>query len=131
MITKDFFSIDIEIDGFENELQNHLMANEYQFTLKWTQGKAIALLNASLQVGRKKINLLNQPYSDNDGTINIPLGLIEGNIIRVYFRVYAITTVPKMKAFLIDKTNRKIVKKNPATSATKKLTKGEIWNSKV
>jgi len=131
MISTQLFSINFESDDFEKEIETSLNSNRFSLLIRCTRGKKLFLLDAILKIGRKEIDIVPKPISVETGLIRISLGHIPASNFKVYFRMYSVEKVSKVKVFLIDDTNEKILKTTPSGNKTKELSTKELWKSQI
>lgn len=133
MKQRDFYTVDIESESILDEITNHLLGDEYLFTLKWNIGMPLSLLNAQLLFNDKLHDLIYKPLHETDGVINLNLGLFPASPqnLTVFFRLTSPQEIPQVKAFIINKTQRRIIKTTPLDNQTKKLTQNELWNTRL
>lgn len=131
MITTELLSIDFESEDFEADIQNSFGLPHFSFLLRSSTGRKLYLLDAILKTNENEIDIVPQPISTSSGSIRIPLGHGSKPNFKIYFRVYAVQDVPKIRAFIIDDTNEKIVKASPAGTKPKSLKKKGLWRGSL
>lgn len=130
MYNTHYLNLDIDSDTFDDDFDVGLLANHFDFVLKWTTGKKVILLDCILRENGNEFDMINQPILGSNGTIALPLGPHANANFRLSFRVYAAEAVPKIKAFLIDKTAQVKVRTNP-TNTPKTLKKKDLWSARL
>ena len=131
MISTQLMSFDFETDDFEKDIENALALPHFSFLLRSSPGRKLYLLDAILKIGNKEIDIVPKPIGSSTGTILIPLGHSPEPKFKVYFRIYAVEAVPKLRAFIIDDTSKKIVRATAGGTKIKSLKKKELWQGKI
>jgi len=72
--------------------------------------------------------VIEHPVSDNDGDIPVTLGDFPvGQVIEIRFGVFAMDSVPKAIALILENAPPKVTKLSPRTEPFKALSHGESW----
>ena len=127
-----FLDIDIDSVAFEDEIEVGILSNRFSFVLKWTRAKKLVLLDIAMKKGTKVYDILPLPIRSQTGTITVDLGPHQDESFKLSFRVYAVDKIPKLKAFLINDSQRSVVRKNPSANGKfKTVEKREIWHARL
>ena len=130
-ITK-LFPQNVDVDKIQqtNLLEGTLCT--YYFSVLFTNFTICNLyvLNAQLQSGNWH-QLITTPVADNDGEITIQIGnFVPGTVINMIFGIQALSDIPSVAVFIVNKTTNTIVKIAPKTGK-KKLGVSETWNAPI
>ena len=134
MYTKQYFNLDIDSKSIKSDLNKILLFKHYTFLLRWTNNTEIVLLGLLIEINGTFHSLIGQPISDYDGAISIPIGNLDTNDFKIHFRIYNPSTnvkIPNSKVFVINDTDSKVHKTNPAGNQKKSLNFRELWQSKL
>lgn len=133
MAINKIFQQNINLSNINSEdLVNGTLCT-YYFSILFSKFSVcnLYLLTAQLPGGSWH-QLITTPVADNDGEITIQIGsFVPGTVINMIFGIQAITEVPSVAVFIVNKNTNSIVKILPKSGKKKLNVGGDPWYAPI